>query len=141
MAEYALAVYRSHGQVPKQFVLYLGEPEMRLAKELAGLDFLCRYTLVDIRSLDEEVLLDSPSATDNLLAILSRHRDRVGTIRRILSQIATVKDGAREQAFAKLLILGGPRKLGDSIRNEVKGMPILDDIMDHDVIGPAIRQG
>ena len=39
------------------------------------------------------------------------------------------------------MILAGLRKLGDSIRTEVKQMPILDDIMDHDVIGPAIRQG
>ena len=39
------------------------------------------------------------------------------------------------------MILAGLRKLGDSIRTEMKHMPILDDIMDHDIIGPAIREG
>jgi hypothetical protein len=41
----------------------------------------------------------------------------------------------------KLTILAGLRKLGDSISAEVKHMPVLDDIMDHDLLGPAIRQG
>ena len=41
----------------------------------------------------------------------------------------------------KLLVVAGLRKLGDSIRTEVRHMPILDDIMDHKVLGPAIRQG
>jgi hypothetical protein len=40
-----------------------------------------------------------------------------------------------------LLILAGLRKLENAIRTEVKQMPILDDIMNHDVIGPAIRKG
>jgi len=39
------------------------------------------------------------------------------------------------------MILAGLRKLGDSIRAEVKYMPILDDIMDHDVLGPVFREG
>jgi hypothetical protein len=39
------------------------------------------------------------------------------------------------------MILSGLRKLGSAIRTEVQQMPILDDIMDHDVLGPAIRQG
>jgi len=39
------------------------------------------------------------------------------------------------------MILAGLRKLEGTIRTEVKRMPILDDIMDHDVIGPAIREG
>jgi predicted transposase YdaD len=39
------------------------------------------------------------------------------------------------------MILAGLRKLGDSIRAEVKHMPILNDIMDHDVLGPIFREG
>ena len=101
----------------------------------------CHYTLVDIRALDAETLLASPFAADSIIAILARHRDRREAIRRILERIAKLESGAREVAFAKLMILAGLRKLGDSIRTEVKHMPILDDIMDHDVIGPAIREG
>jgi hypothetical protein len=104
-------------------------------------DFYCRYKLIDIRTVDEEVLLSSPFDADNIMAILARHRDRRETIRRILSRIAKLEDESRDTAFKKLMILAGLRKLGDSIRTEVKHMPILDDIMDHDVIGPAIREG
>jgi hypothetical protein len=39
------------------------------------------------------------------------------------------------------MILAGLRELEDSIREEAKQMPILNDIMDHKVFGPLIRQG
>ena len=141
MAEYALRIRRKHKRFPKQYVLYLGNDKMGMPEELTGHDFYCRYKIIDVRELDEEALLASPFDGDNILAILTRHRDRRETIRRILARIATLEGGAREIAFKKLMILGGLRKLGDSIRTEVKHMPILDDIMDHDVIGPAIREG
>jgi predicted transposase YdaD len=41
----------------------------------------------------------------------------------------------------ELTILAGLRKLETVLRQEVGKMPILDDIMDHDLFGPAIRQG
>jgi predicted transposase YdaD len=141
MAEYALRVYRIYEQFPEQYVLYVGNAEMNMPSELRGPNHLCRYTLIDIREFDEETLLNSPFAADNVLAILTRHQNRRETIRRILARIATLESGARDASFSKLLILAGLRKLEDSIRTEVKHMPILDDIMDHGVIGPAIRQG
>jgi hypothetical protein len=39
------------------------------------------------------------------------------------------------------MILAGIRKLDEVVGQEAKQMPILNDIMDHGVIGPAIRQG
>ncbi len=141
MAEYSLRVYRIHGQFPEQYVLYVGDPDIKMAAELAGPNHVCRYTIIDIRNFDEEILLNSPFAADNLLAILTRHKNGKETIRRILERIAILEGGARYDAVAKLLIIAGLRKLGDSIRTEVKHMPILDDIMEHDVLGPAIRQG
>jgi hypothetical protein len=49
MAEYAQSTYREYGRLPYQFVLYVGEAEMRMQSELAGPNFFCRYKLVDIR--------------------------------------------------------------------------------------------
>ncbi len=141
MAEYWLRVYRIHKQFPEQYVLYVGNQEVKMASELAGPNHVCRYTIIDIRNFDEEILLNSPFAADNLLAILTHHKNRRRTIRRILERIAILEGGARYDAVGKLLIISGLRKLGDSIRTEVRQMPILDDIMDHDVLGPAIRQG
>jgi predicted transposase YdaD len=141
MAEYALRTYRLYGEFPDQYVLYVGEAEMRMPSELAGPRFACRYQILDIRSIDEESLLNSPFAGDNILAILTNNRDRRQTIQRILQRIATLETERRGDAFQKLMILAGLRKLGDTIKAEVKHMPILDDIMDHDVLGPAIREG
>jgi len=83
MAEYSLRVYRIHKQCPEQYVLYVGDREMRMPSELAGPNHVCRYTIIDIRKLDEEILLKSPFAADNIMAILTRHKDRRETIRRI----------------------------------------------------------
>ena len=96
---------------------------------------------MDIRTLDSEPLLNSLLPADNVIAILTRLRDRKAAIRRILSRIATLETSARDAAFTQLLILAGLRKLGESIRTEVQAMPIMHDIMDHEIIGPAIRQG
>ncbi len=89
----------------------------------------------------EDALLNSPHTGDHILAILAKHPDRVKSIRRILEKIASLDSGARRPALKELFILSGLRKLGKEIRAEVRQMPILDDIMTHDVLGPAIRQG
>ena len=141
MAEYALRTYRLYEVFPDQYVLYVGDEELRMPSQLVGPNFFCRYTIFDIRTLDEELLLKSPFASDSIMAILSRHRDRRETIRRILERIATLESGRRDDALKKLMILAGLRKLGDTIRTEVKHMPILNDIMDHDVLGPTFREG
>jgi predicted transposase YdaD len=114
---------------------------MRMPSELVGANFQCRFTIKDTRTLDEESLLNSPFATDSIFAILTHHHHRPETIRRILERIATLESGRRDDALKKLMILAGLRKMGDAIRAEVKQMPILDDIMDHDFLGPLIRQG
>jgi hypothetical protein len=141
MAEYALRTYRLHDAFPDQYVLYVGMDEMRMPSELVGANFYCGYKLVDIRTLDEELLLNSPFDGDSIMAILTKHRDRRETIRRILARIATMKIGRRDDALKKLTILAGLRKLGDAVRAEVKHMPILNDIMDHDLLGPTFREG
>lgn len=141
MAEYALRIYRLNKRFPEQYVLYVGNDPLRMPAELKGPKFSCKFDIVDIRQLDEEVLLASPFDADNILAILTRHKDRIETIRRILTRIATLEGGTRHTAFKKLMILAGLRKLADTVRTEVRHMPILDDIMDHDVLGPTFREG
>ena len=141
MAEYALRIRRRYKRFPEQYVLYVGNDKLRMPAELTGADFFCRYKIIDVRDLDEEELLASPFDSDNILAILTRHRDRRETIRRILARIATLEGEARRVAFQELTILAGLRKITDSINAEVKRMPITEDIMDHEIIGPAIRKG
>jgi predicted transposase YdaD len=73
--------------------------------------------------------------------ILGRYADRLETVRRILERIAKMRGSSRKIAFSKLMILAGIRELANVVEQEAKQMPILNDIMDHSVIGPAIRQG
>lgn len=142
MAEYSLRVLRLHKQFPEQYVLYVGSDPLNMPSALNGPDHVCRYKMVDIRAWDAETLANSPFAADSVLAILADSSGRRETIRRILERIAKLGKGPElDAAFSRLLILAGIRKLGEIVKQEAKTMPILDDIMDHDVIGPAIRQG
>jgi predicted transposase YdaD len=141
MAEYALLIWRVYKRFPKMYVLYVGSQRLRMPSELDTPDLTCRYTIIDIRHWDAETLLASHSPADAVLSILGRYADRLETVRRILERIAKMRGSARKIAFSKLMILAGIRKLDEVVEQEAKQMPILNDIMDHGVIGPAIRQG
>jgi len=85
--------------------------------------------------------LASNNPGDNVIAILTRLGGEPDAVRRVLKRIAAAPSGEREQALAELLIIARLRQLSGEVNRETKKMPILEDIMDHDVIGPAIRQG
>lgn len=141
MIEYALLIYRLFRRFPKQIVLYVGDSPLRMDDSWNEADLAFHYTLVDVRDLDSEALLASPHIEDNLLAILTRLRDQTGTVRQILRRIADLEEPERRSAFAQFLIISGLRRLAPVVKEEAAKMPILNDIMDHEVIGPAIRQG
>jgi predicted transposase YdaD len=141
MAEYSLRIYRQYRKFPKQIVLYVGESKLRMKARLNGPDSSFRYTLMDARELNGGRLLASNRIEDNLVAILTRLEDRTGAIRQILMRIANLEEPARRAALAQLLIISGMRTLEETIKEEALKMPILNDIMDHKILGPAIRQG
>lgn len=141
MAEYLLRVYRQFGKFPRQILLYVGEPELRMESALIGPSLSFQYSIVDVKTIDGSQLLASPRFEDNVVAILTRIQDKESAVRQILSRIATLEAGAREAAFASLLIISGLRKLEQAVKKEAQTMPILNNILDHEVIGPAIRQG
>lgn len=141
MAEYALAIYRGYGRLPVQMVLFVGQRRMRMKSELSGPDCSFRCGLTDIRDLDSEPLLASPRIEDNILAILTRVSDQRETVRRILQKIADGPAEYRSRALRELTLLAGLRDSGGIIEAESRQMPILNDIMDHDLLGPIMRQG
>ena len=141
MAEYALALYRLYGQFPQQVVLYVGKAPLRMPESIAGPSISFRCRVVDIRQLDGEPLLDSANLEDNLMAVLMRLTDEREAVRRILHRIAESDPSRRDVAVRELTILAGLRHLGAIIKRETKTMPILDDIMDHDLLGPILRRG
>jgi hypothetical protein len=141
MAEYALTLYRRFRQFPQQVVLYVGEAPLRMRESIAGSAISFRCRVVDIRQLDGEPLLDSANLEDNLLAVLMRLTDEREAVRKILHRIAGSDPSRRDVAVRELTILAGLRHLGAIIERETKTMPILDDIMDHDLLGPILRRG
>lgn len=147
MADYCLGIYRRFRRFPKQIVLYVGEPELRMKSSLGGPDHLApdiafRYTLVDFKNLEGRLLLESEHIEDNVLAILARLQDRAAVIRRVLERIAMLPEPGRRAAFAEFLIISGLRqRVGQTIKEEAQKMPVLNDILSHEVIGPAILEG
>ena len=146
MAEYSLFICRQFGRLPNQIVLYTGEPRLRMSTGFSGPDsvrpdFVFRYTATDFRDLESKPFLESTRIEDNLLAILTRLQNQSAAVRQILKRIATLDQNARSAMFAQFLIISGLRRLGPVIEEEARTMPVLNDILEHEVLGPAILQG
>ena len=146
MAEYALATYAKYKRFPIQLVLYVGEPAMSMKESVRlpetgplVLEYQCRF--VDIRDLDGEALLASPYLGDHILAVLTRLSQQRANVKRILGRIAQEPPPTRDTAFTHLIILSGLRGIEEIIREEASRMPILANIEDHKIIGPALREG
>jgi len=141
MAEYLFGIRRKYGKLPRQVAFYVGDAPLRMKDRVEGPDVSVRFHLVDIRDLDGERLLAGANIGDNVLAVLTRLGEEREAVRRILERIAAGRRGARDGALAELFIISGLRRMEDEARREATKMPVLNDIMDNKVIGPAIRQG
>jgi Domain of unknown function (DUF4351) len=79
---------------------------------------------------------------DNVIALLTRLSDRRRAAQLVLQQIAVLAPPGREEAFERLLILAGLRKaLGTIVEEEARNMPVLNDILDHEVLGREYKRG
>jgi Domain of unknown function (DUF4351) len=141
MLEYCAAVCRQFGRFPEQIVLYVGEAPLRMTGGLRGPDISFGCRIVDIRELDGERLLQSDRIEDNVIAVLANVKDQREAVKHILSRIVAGDPAQRSRALAGILILAGLRRLAaEVIEEEASQMPILDDIIDHPVLGPKIKQ-
>lgn len=141
MAEYCLAVFRLLKRFPHQVLIYAGEAPIDMEAELHAPALHYSYRLVDIRELDGRRLLESPSVGDNILAILAGVPEIRSAVHQVIERIALLAPGERETAMTRLFILAGLRKVGYIVEEEAKKMPILNDILDHDVIGREYKRG
>jgi hypothetical protein len=137
MLEYALAIYGQYRRRPEQLVLYTGEAPMRKTGRFVEFGFECR--VADIRGFDPEPLLASSSLADNVVTVLMRHPDRRAALARLLGKIAGAGQEERSTALAEVFVLAGLRSLRTAVRKEAEKMPILDDILDDDYLGPMVR--
>ena len=119
MAEYALAIYKQFRRFAWQFVLYVGEPKLRMSPKLLGPNVLFRYELVDIREIDSDEFLCSSHISSNILAILGRVKNLQQTALEVLAHrkvtarrkgdcYATVSDTLRIKESGRLRTERGP---------------------------------
>jgi predicted transposase YdaD len=141
MVEYALRVYRLFRRFPRQVVLYVGLDALRMEDALVGADFTFRYRLMDIRDLDGERLLEADQVGDNILAVLTRLRNSNEAVQRILTKIASLDLPDREQALEQLIVLAGLRQLEETVEQEARKMPGLNDLLEHKVLGREFKRG
>jgi len=141
MLGYSLAIHRQFRRFPQQVVLYVGKAPLRMKDRVTGpgLEFWSR--MVDIRVLDGDDLIASRDVEDNVIAVLARLSDERTAVRRILQRISRRGSEQRAVAIDELTLLAGLRNMGKLIKREARHMPILDDIMDHDLYGPLLREG
>src|SRR5206468_11252918 len=105
-----------------------------MESELRGPDIWFRYRAIDIRTLDGDHLLKKSEVGDNEIAILARLREHKEAVRRIVQRIADLVGPDRETALEQLLVLAGLRKLGLVVEEEARKVPILNSILDHEVL-------
>jgi predicted transposase YdaD len=141
MAEYCLGVFRLFRRFPHQVLVYVGAAPLRMERELIGPDLSFRYTMVDIRDLDGDRLLESEEVGDNVIAILARLRDDKEAVRRIVGRIAGLPAAERQAALSQLLILAGLRHLEEAVEQEARKMPIHIDILENKVLGREYKRG
>jgi hypothetical protein len=141
MAAYCLRVFRIFGRFPQQVLVHVGDAPVTMKTELRGPALSYSHRLVDIRDVDGERLLASPRVGDNIVAILPRLPDIRGSVHRILERIAGLSPEQREGALRRLMLLAGLRNLGKVIEDQAKQMPILNDILDHEVLGREYKRG
>jgi hypothetical protein len=143
MAEYSLAIYRllQRRTFPRQIVLYVGEPPLNMEDTLVGPDLQFRYRLIDVRDLDGERLRQSPEMGDNVIAILTRLRDQRDALNEILGKLSNLDIDGREFYLRALLTLAGLRGLEETVEEEARKMPLLNDILDNRVLGREFKRG
>ena len=143
MLEYGLAALRKHHSFPTQICLYVGEKPARMRKELHHPHLEYSYRLVDVRDLDGKRLLKSGKVDDNIIALLTRLADQRQAVRLVVRRIKGLRRKAEQQsALDRLVILAGLRKmLGTIVEEEVKKVPILNDILQHEILGREYKKG
>ena len=119
----------------------MGEPQLRIAPELSGPNILFRYEVVDIRQIDEEEFLRSSNIDSNVLTILGRVKNLEQTAREVLVRIAQLPPEQQGVPLQQLVILSGLRSLKGFIRKQTQNMPVIIDLLDNDIIGPAFNDG
>lgn len=141
MLEYYLLLWRQFRQPPVQTVLYMGNRKLTMNGRIEHSQLQFNYEVIDIRQIEAEPLLQSPSIADNLLALLCHNGAKRPTIKRILHNLLRLTEKEQIDRQLQLLILSGLRQIETVIQQEVKDMPLQINLMENAFFRDAILDG
>lgn len=143
MAEYGLAILRKYGEYPEQLMIYVGNPPLRMKRELRTSGLFCHYHLVDIRDIESEPLLASGCLEDNLLALLAARENRFAAVHEVATRIRDRGLGKHDSAIAQFLLTCGLRGFFSAAERELETMPVtMDfDFTQYKFVAEAVRKG
>jgi hypothetical protein len=90
------------------------------------------FELIDIREIDSELLLQSDSPADNVLALLAGGGS--DKIDRIVEKLGGLKEPERGRALAQLTVLAGLRSVTREVEWVVESMGVIIDIRKNPVL-------
>jgi hypothetical protein len=133
-----VAIHRSLGEPVEQTVLYVGRGPLTMPASFRSGGIRHEYTILNLREMDGAALLASDDWTDNEWALLTRsHPEEV--IRVVFAKLRGLRGEEQREAATSFMILGGILGIETEIGRRFHEEMI--DIMDNQVLGPAIRQG
>lgn len=111
-----------------QIVLYIGPKPLKMAGRIDDPNLQFRYEVIDLSTIDAEVLLKSKSVDDKILAILCHADDEQRKIRRILQSLTPFPAKIQGDKITQLLVLSRLRGLTDMVTEEVQRQHALQEI-------------
>src|SRR6266851_3250673 len=88
MAGYYVEIYQAWARHPRQALIYVGRAKLRMSGRFKSPTLSFRFRVVDLRELNGQRFIDSDEASDQILAMLMRLRNRREATHRILATIA-----------------------------------------------------
>jgi hypothetical protein len=76
-----------------------------------------------------------------VIAILGRLADQSGAVAEIVGKLPGLEPAGRELYLRMLTILSGLRGLEQVVEREARKVPILNNILDHKVLGREFKKG
>lgn len=132
IGEYHSLDLRNRKMPIKHIVVYIGYKDINIKTELKPEEVYTGFTLLDMRSLNANTLLDSQDPNSVLLAILADFpKEKLAeTLDSIINKFRELIPNPKElkQYFSRLIMLSRLRKAEDLTTKKVEEMPISYDI-------------
>ena len=130
MLYYYALIYENYGKIPNQAVVYIGNKPLRKMKKSLKLPHLSfDFELVDLNTIDCNLLLESQSPEDWIISVLCNIKNEEKTLKELLNRFLILPADKRQKYLSLLLHIAKlrPKRL-NFLKREVEKMPITIDL-------------